>query len=297
MTTVGDITAWPTPVREMPIALNTPRIVSFGEVRAMATRRNLLKDRINAALHAPTTENWRIGISPHAPYSIELEGYQRCLDAAKEYDLALTTHLAETPDETEFLAHHTGPLREIWNAIGGWDEQVPKFEGGPIRFAHSIGLLDYPKGSLAHVNYCDDDELVILTRGKASVIYCPRTHQYFEHPPHRWREMLARGINVAIGTDSCASSPNLNLVDDLRLLHEIAPEVPVQTLWEMATIRAARAIAMDDLVGSITPGKRADFCIFKAASKKPLLGILECDATPSAMFIGGTDIPVGDRTR
>src|SRR6185295_5433024 len=95
------------------------------------------------------------------------------------------------------------------------------------------------------VNYCDDAELDLLAAGKASVVYCPRTHAYFSHPPHRWREMLARGINVAIGTDSCASSPDLNLLDDLRLVRKIAPDFPAESLWALATRNPARAVQLD----------------------------------------------------
>src|SRR5204862_5225873 len=122
--------------------------------------------------------------------------------------LPLATHLAESADEAEFLARHSGNLMKVWDFVGGFDDAVPKFEGGPIRYAEALGLLDRPT-LLAHVNYCDDDELKILAAGKASVVYCPRTHQYFAHPPHRWREMIATGINVAIGTDSTASSGDL----------------------------------------------------------------------------------------
>src|SRR5205085_1840563 len=103
----------------------------------------------------------------------------------------------------------------------------------------------------------------------------PRTHAYFGHPPHRWREMLAAGINVALGTDSTASSPDLNLLDDLRLLHQIAPDVNVETLWEMATIRAARTLQLDQQVGSLSPGKAADFLVFPVSSERPLTEILE----------------------
>src|SRR5205085_4235604 len=134
--------------------------------------------------------------------------------------------------------------------------------------------LNYPT-LLAHVNYCDDDELALLARGRASVVYCPRTHRYFDHPPHRWRDMLAAGINVAVGTDSCASSPHMNLVDELRLLHQIAPEVPPQDLWQMATIRAAKALQMDPQVGSISPGKLADLVAFPATADDPLCDLLE----------------------
>src|SRR5205823_6032319 len=124
-----------------------------------------------------------------------------------------------------------------------------------------IGLIEY-RTLLAHVNYCDDDELEILSRGRASVIYCPRTHAYFGHPPHRWREMLDRGVNVAIGTDSCASSPDLNLLDDLRLAHAVAPDFSVDRLFELITTRAARALGWEAELGSLAPGKFADFAVF-----------------------------------
>src|SRR5205814_3937646 len=128
----------------------------------------------------------------------------------------------------------------LWNMLGLWADPVETFRGSPIEFAKSVGVLDEPT-LLAHVNYCDDAELATLSRGRASVVYCPRTHRYFGHPPHRWREMLARGINVVVGTDSCASSPNLNIVDELRLLHEIAPDFPVESIWKMTTSNAQLA--------------------------------------------------------
>jgi aminodeoxyfutalosine deaminase len=144
---------------------------------------------------------------------------------------------------------------------------------------------------LAHVNYVNDDELELLSRGRASVVYCPRTHAYFGHPPHRFREMLARGINVAVGTDSCASSPDLNLLDDLRLVHRLHPDLPVESLWEMATINGARAIEIVDQAGSLTVGKRADFISFGISSDEPLREILENPSmVPNGVWIDGRAI-------
>jgi cytosine/adenosine deaminase-related metal-dependent hydrolase len=150
-----------------------------------------------------------------------------------------------------------------------------------------IGLLDYP-AVLAHVNYVDDAELAILARGRASVVYCPRTHEYYGHRPHRFTEMLARGINVAVGTDSAASSPDLNLMDDLRLVHRRRPEVAVETLFEMATVRAARALGMADRVGTIEAGKMADLCVFDVGAGEPLTEVLEREAGPAAVWVAGT---------
>jgi cytosine/adenosine deaminase-related metal-dependent hydrolase len=202
--------------------------------------------------------------------------------------LPLATHLAETPDEGEFLARHTGEFRRLWDALGGWTEGVSRAEGGPIRAMQGIGLHDYP-AVLAHVNYVDDEELEILARGRASVVYCPRTHAYFGHRPHRFSEMLARGINVAVGTDSAASSPNLNLMEDLRLMYWLRPDVPVETLFEMATVRGARALGMGDRVGTIEAGRVADLCVFGVTSREPLREVLEMSTAPEGVWVGGTE--------
>ncbi|HEV2295903.1 MAG TPA: amidohydrolase family protein [Tepidisphaeraceae bacterium] len=290
VTTVGDISRWVDVTR--PLLRNAPlRVVSYGEVTAMGQRRALLDERISLAIdqrHAG--ERLRIGLTPHAPYSVEAPAYESCLRVARERNLPLATHLSESADEREFLAEHGGPLRGMWDRHLPWDEQVPRHPDGPIAMAGAIGLFDYPT-LLAHVNYCDDNEMALLARGRASVVYCPRTHHYFGHRPHRWREMLAAGINVAVGTDSCASSPDLNLVDDLRLLHEIAPDVPAETLWETATIRAARAVQMHDALGTIAPGKHADFVAFTAASDNALTTILEDKSQrPTAAWIASTRV-------
>jgi cytosine/adenosine deaminase-related metal-dependent hydrolase len=291
VTCVGDISRF-TGVTRPVIRASPLCATSYGEVAAMAARRSLLESSARSALRfAHSPGHPRRGISPHAPYSVEVPGYQHCLGLARRNDLPITTHLAESPDEARFLCNQQGPFRDLWDKIGGWDDRVPAFDGGPIRMAKSVGLLDYPKASLAHVNYCDDAELDVLAAGRASVVYCPRTHAYFGHPPHRWREMLARGINVAIGTDSCASSPDLNLVDDLRLMHRIAPEFGIEELWRMATIRAARAIGRDGEIGSIEVGKSADFAAFPSAGDQPLRDILESNTLPTRIWIGGHAIP------
>ena len=286
ITSVGDITRQPQWTR--PILSASPlRVTSYGEVQAMAQRRSLLEPRLAAATESScATERLVIGLSPHAPYSIEPAGYERCLAEARQRGLPLATHLAESPHEADFLSHHAGPFRQLWDTLAAWDDRVPRFAGGPIRLAQELGLLDHPT-LLAHVNYCDDEDLAFLARGQASVVYCPRTHAYFGHPPHRWRQMLDRGINVALGTDSCASSPDLNLVDDLRFVHKLDPQADVRILWEMATIRAARALQRESEIGSLTPGKRADLIAFPAAGRDPLRHIFAGSTLPSHVWIGG----------
>jgi cytosine/adenosine deaminase-related metal-dependent hydrolase len=288
ITTVGDISRQCRLTRSL-LRQSRLRVVSFGEVQAMAQRRGLLEERLAiAADETMAGPRLSIGITPHAPYSVEPDGYRRCLQTARDRRLPLATHLAETKDEATFLASHAGPLRELWDQWLTWDDSVPKFIGGPIRLARDLGLLDYPT-LLAHVNYCDDEELDILAAGKASVVYCPRTHEFFGHPPHRWREMRRRGINVAVGTDSCASSPDLNLVEELRLLHRLTPEEPVEKLWELATTRAARALGLPD-AGAIRVGDSADLVTFACSMGDPLREILEGTCVPSSVWIEGNRV-------
>ena len=288
VTSVGDISQNMDLSR--PVLRDSPlRAVSYGEVLGLAKLRPRYEQMLPRAIdRALESDRLRIGLTPHAPYTVDLPGYLQCVEVARRMNLPLATHLAETTGERDFLQHHAGEFRRTWETLGEWADGVETFRaGGPIDFANEIGLLDYPT-LLAHVNYCDDREMELLARGRASVVYCPRTHRYFNHPPHRWREMLSRGINVAVGTDSCASSPDLNLVDDLRLMHEIAPEFPVEQLWQMATTRAAKAIRMDDVVGSLTPGKAADFVVFEAGTDKPLAEILETLRLPKYVWISGS---------
>jgi cytosine/adenosine deaminase-related metal-dependent hydrolase len=290
VTTVGDISQNVTMTR--PALRASPlRAVSYGEVLGLGARRFRFDELLPAAIDRTyESERLRIGLTPHAPYTVDLSAYRHCLEIARRERMPLATHLAETPDEQEFLENQSGEFRRLYEMLGSWAEPVETFRGGgPIEFARAIGLLDYPT-LLAHVNYCDDRELEILTRGRASVVYCPRTHEYFGHPPHRWREMLRRGINVALGTDSCASSSNLNVVDDLRLVRRLAPDMPAEQLWRMITIRAAQALMLDGEVGSLAPEKCADFSIFPARGDDPLADILDGGMLPSSIWIDGQAI-------
>lgn len=287
VTTVGDISRecaiTRRALRDSPL-----RVVSFGEVQAMAMRRGLLEERLGVALDdAEASDRLLIGLSPHAPFTVEPDAYSRVVEEADIRSMRICTHLAETLEEREFLAFGTGPLRELWNKLGTWDDLVPIVSDGPFGLARECGLLDMPS-LLAHVNYASDDELAMLASGQSSVVFSPRTHAYFRHAPHRWREMMARGINVCVGTDSKASSPDLNLVDELRLLHKQYPEVDPAVLWDLITTNAAMALRLPG-IGAIEEGFAADLVAFPATSDDPLREILKTRVAPSHVWIAGDE--------
>ena len=95
----------------------------------------------------------------------------------------------------------------------------------------------------------------------ASIVYCPRTHAAFGHPPHPFRDFLARGTRVALGTDSLASNRDLDMLAEARFVHRKFPEVPGATLLKMATLNGASVLTWGGETGSLTPGKSADLVI------------------------------------
>src|SRR5205807_198685 len=89
---------------------------------------------------------------------------------------------------------------------------------------------------------------------ECTLVYCPRTHAAFGHEPHPFREFLKKGVRIALGTDSLASNPDLNVLAEARFLHERYPEVPGAALLRMATLAGAEALGWGSETGSLKAG-------------------------------------------
>jgi cytosine/adenosine deaminase-related metal-dependent hydrolase len=194
----------------------------------------------------------RDGLSPHAPYSVRLSLVAWAARRCREYRLPLSLHLAESPDELELLKYRRGPLAEFLKGLGVWDPSglAPDFDA-----VLQASDLSQPK-LFVHGNY-----LPTTTRLPpcSTVVYCPRTHAAFGHPPHPFREFLARGVRVCLGTDSLASNSDLDILAEARFVRERYPDFPGDVLLRMATLSAAEALGWADEAGSLEPGKSADF--------------------------------------
>ncbi len=296
VTTIGDITRHPNETRAV-LAKSSLRIVSFGEVIAIGGCRDQLQPRLNAALPKsvirsprslipnrqssidlqPRSHTLRIGVSPHSPYTVEPEGLRACAARATAQNAPLCIHLAETRHEDEFARQGTGALTDYLRRLNVWDNRIPVGGCDAIELVMRCGVLT-PRSIAAHVNYVTDDQLTSFASTGAHVVYCPRTHHAFGHQPHRFRDMLAMGVNVCIGTDSLASSPSLSVLDELRFLHRAYPDFPAAELIRMGTIRGARALGLDSEVGSLAPGKRADLvavALDPRGPAGPLTNVLE----------------------
>jgi cytosine/adenosine deaminase-related metal-dependent hydrolase len=268
------------------------RKVCFAELLSLAKQPPRTCEELAGVVEAVARDDrLYVGVSPHASYSVVAEQIATAAKWAHQRGLPITTHWAETREECRWLRRGGGMLGALIRGFGGGRSILsPRCE--PMVYAEQLGLLS-AGALLAHVNYISDEELERLGRSQASVVYCPRSHRFFGHEPHRWRDMLAAGINVCVGTDSAASLPagaRLSVLDELQVLHRQHPDVPGETLVSMVTLRAARALGLDAELGSITPGKQADLVAIPLArqdANNPLGDILAGQQQPNGVWISG----------
>lgn len=254
-------------------------------------RRELIAERLAAARDSLTIarkQALRAGLCPHAPYSVHPELFDELVRLAAAEHVPLAFHLAETREELELLAGGGGgPFRELLVELGAWHDTA--IAPGTRPFDYLRRLTNSGAGAMViHGNYLDDEEISLLAAhaDRLSVIYCPRTHAYFGHSRHPLAKLLAAGANVALGTDSRASNPDLSLCDELRHVARHFPEVAPGVVLELATLRAARALGLDDRLGSLEPGKVATMATLRLPDTEPADPhelLFETDAQPSLM--------------
>lgn len=211
------------------------------------------RERVADAL----SEDVRVGISPHAPYTCSLELYHAC----SELGLPVATHLAESEAETEFLRTGGGSWEEFAHML------VEPLHTTGIRALADEGLLG-PHVLAAHCVQADEEEIELLASHDVAVAHCPRSNAYLGCGSAPLVALRDAGIRVCIATDSPASTPSFDMFDELRAAvttaraRERRPDaLSAADALELATLGGARALGLDNDRGSLTPGKRADVTI------------------------------------
>ncbi len=246
---VGDIA---TPPSDCTDGFPGLEIISFAEVLGLDPAR--AAERLEAAVTYSQTYP-TAGFSPHAPYSTTLATVSRCLDYARRFDRPLAMHVAESPAERELLELGQGPFAESLRQLAVWRDGIFPWGDQPLLTLIDL-LAQAPRALLVHGNYLSDDEIARLSKHQnLTVVYCPRTHHFFRHDRHPVDRMLAAGVRMALGTDSRASNPDLNLWSEVQyLLNQRIDIAPVDVL-KMATIGGADALGYQD-IGRIAIGCR-----------------------------------------
>ncbi len=239
------------------LAVAPVRAVIFREILGLPEERaEAARVATNAWVAAhPAKPNCRPGVSPHAPYSVHVNLFTEANEMGQEFHIPVATHLAETAEELQLLQQHSGSFAAFLQELGVWEpDGLVSSEMHALRHCCRANV----RTLFAHGNYLPTTAVVPQC---ATIVYCPRTHAAFGHPPHPFREFLARGVRVAVGTDSLASNPDLDVLAEIRFLHRLYPDLPGAVLLRMATLSGAEALGWADETGSLTPGKSADLIV------------------------------------
>jgi cytosine/adenosine deaminase-related metal-dependent hydrolase len=212
-------------------------------------------DEAAAGLKAAGWNQITVSVCPHAPYSTspalirEIAGRNRGI---------LSMHLAESPEEVTFLKTGGGPIRRMLEELGVWTPawRVPMCD--PVTFVSDLGYLK-PGALVVHGVQLTDANLEKLRESGVTLVTCPRSNEWVGAGTPRVARFYDVNVPVAIGTDSLASVPTLNMFDELAELRRIAPEVSASALLDSATRQGARALGFADAYGTIGKGKRASF--------------------------------------
>jgi 5-methylthioadenosine/S-adenosylhomocysteine deaminase len=183
-------------------------------------------------------------IAPHAPYTVGDRTFERIAMLQGELDLPLHIHVHETRDEIEHsLARH--------------GER-------PLARLQRLGLVDANLIAV-HAVHVSEQEAQLLAQEGCHVAHCPSSNLKLASGIAAPDKLLKAGVNVGLGTDSAASNNRLDLFTEMRLAALLAKgagddptALPAHTVLEMATVRAARALGLDDRIGTLAPGKCAD---------------------------------------
>jgi 5-methylthioadenosine/S-adenosylhomocysteine deaminase len=226
------------------------------------------------------SERVRPGISPHAPYSVSLDLYR----AAAELGLPVATHLSESPSEVAYLTTGEGP----WGAYS--DLLVAPAGTTGTRLLADHGLLG-PGVIAAHCVMVDADEIGVLAETQTGVAHCSRSNSALGCGVAPLAELREAAVKVGVGTDSPASAPSFDFFEELRSVlfgaraRAQRPDVlTAAAALELGTLGSARALGLDDEIGSFVPGKRADLTVISLQGSS----YLPVEDPAAAVVYGGT---------
>lgn len=218
------------------------------------------------------------GVSPHAPYSLEVQPLLDIPDIVREEGLRLHIHLAEAHMERD--RGIVSPGQETWPELGADSFRALRSRGigvSSTQFVDHLGVLG-PDCHIAHGVYVSAADRALLRARGTSVALCPRSNEVIglDMPPVA--EYLREGNHISVGTDSLSSSPSLDLLADVALLYRVARQQGYaerelhQQLFSAATLGGAAAMGLHvgkERIGQLGVGAQADLAVFDVASIDP----------------------------
>lgn len=196
----------------------------------------------------PTSPDVQHTLAPHAPYSVSPALFDAIRRYLQDTPLARSSvHLGESRAETEFLRSGTGPWRELLEDLGTWDPSWAVPACSPVDYIDRMGLLD-ERVLVVHGVQFGEAELKRVVQKGVTLVTCPRGNRRTGAGTPPIVEFFESGARVAVGTDSLASVPDLNVFAELAEMRRVAPDIPARLLLETATVNGARALDRKSVV-------------------------------------------------
>lgn len=215
--------------------------------------------QLDRLITTPPTAELSWGVSPHAPYTLAEATALQISAYATAHHLPMAMHLAETSEEVAFLERAEGPIAEMLYTAAGWEVTVADGGHSPIEWALQTGCL--PTGGLVvHGVHVNETDMELIARQACSVALCPRSNSLFGETRAPLAAYRAAGVNLALGTDSRASSPSLSIWGELAFARQWFAGLLSPSEWlEIATLGGAHALGLESVTGSLDVDKQADF--------------------------------------
>lgn len=200
----------------------------------------------------------RTGISPHSPHTVSTAELQKIQVFAKRTGKPLAMHVAESKDEIKLLQGKKSGLDKLYE-FANWDLDWAPRGSSSFEYLNRIGILS-PDLLAVHAVHVSNADIKLIRKSGTAIAHCPRSNHELGVGKMPLKKMLDAGIPVGLGTDSLASVPTLNMWDEMRYALRIHRRdgVSARDIFELATIGGAKALGMDDQIGTLEPGKKAD---------------------------------------
>jgi cytosine/adenosine deaminase-related metal-dependent hydrolase len=207
-------------------------------------------------------------ITPHAVYSVS----QTLFALIKQHisPASLTSlHFHESPDERELVSHRRGHLAESYRDFGVTPDRLDT----PVSHTDAAMELARMTGQLILVhNTCITANEINTLKNEGNIWFClcPSSNKRISGIMPPVRLLKNASDRIVTGTDSLASADRLSILNELRLLHDAAPEIPLDEIIRWGTINGARALNMADTLGSIEPGKKPGLLLIEQADLRSM---------------------------
>jgi len=209
---------------------------------------------------AAATERLRVILTPHATHTTSARLLRALAGRAIAAAEPLSIHVAESRDEVLLLDDGSGRLPELYREREFWDETWQPPGQSPVEYLNRLGVLS-PRTLAVHCVHLGHQDLSMLQAREVTVVTCPRSNERLGVGTAPIPQLLGAGVPVALGTDSLASAPDLDVLAEIAALRRIHPAVSPAAALRMATFNGARALGLDSRLGSIEVGKLAALAV------------------------------------